>query len=386
MMRRKHWIIAAAILLFVLAGDVAYWRIAAERLRTGYQAWLAARVAEGWEVQSGPLSIGGWPRTAQVVAQNLTLRHAGPAVPGAVEIASAGVDLSVSLLNPANLRISLTGPTHVRVADAPDLIVTSDENSLSVPLLSAATGPFALRARELRVEPASGAWHTTAGLLSVSVKIAEQAMAPQTGGATTPRATANHETTAQGTTDQGTDGQESPRQSTTEQAGPAVSFVASAEAIALPNTVKWPLGSNISSMTVDGTLNGPIPRAPDMTAWAEAWRDGGGSLAISHLTMGWGPLGLTSSATLALDEQLQPMGSGSGRVIGYAPALDRLAAGGILTKSAATAAKAVLSLMAGAGDPDQPSAVDVPLTLQYRTLSMRQVPLVRLPELDWPAR
>jgi hypothetical protein len=28
--------------------------------------------------------------------------------------------------------------------------------------------------------------------------------------------------------------------------------------------------------------------------------------------------------------------------------------------------------------------VEVPLTLQYRTLSMRQVPLVRLPELDWP--
>jgi len=102
--------------------------------------------------------------------------------------------------------------------------------------------------------------------------------------------------------------------------------------------------------------------------------------------MGWGPFGLTSSATLALDDQLQPMGSGSGRLAGYAETLDRLAAGGILTKSAATAAKAVLSLMAGTGDGDVPSEVDVPLTLQYRTLSMRQVPLARLPELDWPAR
>jgi hypothetical protein len=58
----------------------------------------------------------------------------------------------------------------------------------------------------------------------------------------------------------------------------------------------------------------------------------------------------------------------------------------MLTKSAATAAKAVLSLMAGTTDADEPSAVDVPLTLQYRTLSMRQVPLLRLPELDWPGR
>ena len=112
----------------------------------------------------------------------------------------------------------------------------------------------------------------------------------------------------------------------------------------------------------------------DITGWAEAWRDGGGSLAISHLAMGWGPLGLTSSATLALDDQLQPMGSGSARIVGYAATLDRLAAAGMLTRSAATAAKAVLSLMAGTGDGDGPQAVDVPLTLQYRTLSMRQVP------------
>ena len=72
--------------------------------------------------------------------------------------------------------------------------------------------------------------------------------------------------------------------------------------------------------------------------------------------------------------------------MGYAETLDRLAAGGKLTKSAATAAKAVLSLMAGTAQGDEPASVDVPLTLQYRTLSMRQVPLVRLPELDWPAR
>ncbi len=73
-------------------------------------------------------------------------------------------------------------------------------------------------------------------------------------------------------------------------------------------------------------MNGPLPQARDITRWAEAWRDGGGSLEITHLTMGWGPLGLTSSATLALDDQLQPMGSGNARIVGYAETLDRLAA------------------------------------------------------------
>ncbi len=347
MMRRTHWIIAAAILFGLLAGDVAYWRIAAERLRTGYQDWLAGRTTEGWEVHSGAMSIGGWPGAAQVSVQNLTLRHAGTAIPGDVQIAAAGVDLSVSLLDPATLKISLTGPAHVRAADFPDMIVTSQENAVSVPLLSGGRRRFELNARSLRIEPASGAWHTTLGLLNATA----DAAVPLASG----------------------------------QPGSAVTFSASAEAIALPALVKWPLGSNISSVTLGGSLNGPIPQTRDLTAWAEAWRDGGGSLAISRFTMGWGPLGLTSSATLALDDQLQPMGSGNGHVVGYAATLDKLAANGILTKSAVTAAKAVLSLMAGAGDPDQPSTVDVPLTLQYRTLSMRQVPLLRFPELDWPA-
>ena len=346
-MRRTHWIIAAAMLIGLLAGDVAYWRIAAGRLRTGYQHWLAGRVTEGWDIHSGVLSIGGWPGAARVSVPNLTLRHAGGAIPGDVEIAAAAIDLSVSLLDPASLRISLTGPAHIRADGSPDMIVTSEENAVSVPLLSVGRRRIELNARNLRIEPASGDWHTMLGLLNASVDV--------------------------------------PVLHDVSQPASSVAFSASAEAIALPALVKWPLGPNISSVTLGGSVNGPFPATRDPAAWARAWRDGGGSLAISRFTMGWGPLGLTASATLALDDQLQPMGSGSGRLVGYAATLDKLAAAGILTKSAATAAKAVLLLMAGAGDPDQPPAVDVPLTLQYRTLSMRQVPLLRLPELDWPA-
>src|ERR1700712_3494249 len=53
------WLVAIPMLL--LAGHLAYWRIAAERLRSGYDEWRAARVAEGWDITSGSPSIGGWP-------------------------------------------------------------------------------------------------------------------------------------------------------------------------------------------------------------------------------------------------------------------------------------------------------------------------------------
>ena len=107
-------------------------------------------------------------------------------------------------------------------------------------------------------------------------------------------------------------------------------------------------------------------------------------MEIQHLTLTWGPLELTAGATLALDDQLQPMGTGTARIVGYAETLDTLAAHSLISRSAATAAKAVLSLLANAPDDGSRPDVEVPLTLQYRTLSMRQVPLLRLPELDWP--
>ncbi len=348
MMRRKHWVIAAAIPLLLAATDVVYWRIAAERLRTGFLAWVTEQTEKGWECGSSPVSIGGWPGTATVTVPNLTLRHAGSTIPGRVELAASSVALSVSLLNPAMLVLSLKGPLHVRAGAEPDMIVTADQASVSVPLRR--TGPLYLNlhANALRVEPATGAWQATLGLLNAEAEI-----------------TANADR---------------------DESESAATFVVTSEAIALPAGIKWPLGPNISSVSLEGSLNGALPGTRDVKGWAEAWRDGGGSLEIKRLAVGWGPLGLSSTATLALDDQLQPMGTGSGRIVGYAETLDRLAAGGKLTKSAATAAKAVLSLMAGTSDADEPSSVDVPLTLQYRTLSMRQVPLVRLPEVDWPAR
>src|ERR1700722_1530688 len=107
MMRRKYWVVVVAIPLLLLAAEVAYWRIAAEQLRTGYHEWLTKQTAQGWDIGSGPLSIGGWPRAATVTVPNLTLRHAGPTIPGDVNVASAGVTLAVSLFNPGNLQLSL---------------------------------------------------------------------------------------------------------------------------------------------------------------------------------------------------------------------------------------------------------------------------------------
>ena len=341
-MRRTSWLIILAIPLVLVIGDIAYWRITVAQLRSGFQEWLASRNASGWQTSAGAISIGGWPRAATIHIPDLVLRHDGAKIPGKISIAMTDLALSVSLFNPANLHMSLAAPAHVRIDNGEEIIVSGEEISASNQLNQ--TGPLSmtLHARSLRAEPAKGGWRLTVGLLNGQTESAD------------------------------------------DQTQSAATFTISAEAIALPENIRWPLGTNISSLSMDGRLNGLSPVDGNIRQWAENWRDGGGSLEITHFAMGWGPLGVTSSATLALDDQLQPMGSGNGRIVGYADTLDRLAAGGMLSRSAATAAKAILSLLAGTSGPDEPSSVDVPLTLQYRTLSMRQVPLVRLPELDWP--
>jgi hypothetical protein len=347
-MRRIHWVILAAIPILLVAADTIYWRVASGRLQAGLQDWAEVRRAEGWEVQFGAASLRGWPQAATVTVPDLHLRHHGAGFPGTLEWTSATTTLMVPLYKPTALNLSFSGPQHVRASGAPDTVIVGDQIDMVAPLRDDAPPVYDLTARGVRVEPASGPWHVTIGLLNGHADFAPGHVA--------------------------------------EGAPQAIAFAASAEAIALPAGMKWALGPNISSISTQGILTGPFPPNGNITTAATVWRDGGGSLDITQLAMGWGPLGLTASATLALDDQLQPMGSGNGRFVGYAEALDRLAATGVLTKSAATAAKAVLSLIAEAGADDQPAAVDVPLTLQYRTISMRQVPLIRLPELDWPPR
>ena len=114
----------------------------------------------------------------------------------------------------------------------------------------------------------------------------------------------------------------------------------------MPSVVNWPLGNKVEAFSAEGALNGPVPRSPGLVQRAAGWRDGGGTLALDRVVVHWGALDLTGTATLALDDQLQPMGSGNARIRGYADALDSLAAHGTMSRRASTAAKAVLALIA----------------------------------------
>lgn len=337
-MRLRHGVVLLVLLVLLAAGHFAWWWFLVGRLRDDVAIWLQAHRAEGWTVTATPPSSGGWPLVARVSLGDFSIARGEAQVPG-LRYQAEHVDLTLSLFHPYALTVSPRGRQRLKVGSSDEVAATAQDMAFLIPL-DADPDRGELHATAFRLMDEQGHWEATAAHLDGHAEAHAQ-----------PGAV------------------------------PSIDFNLQAESIALPATFRWPLGQDVRSMAARGILSGPFPAGRSIVAGLAAWRDGGGSLELSHAGVEWGPLILNASATLALDDQLQPMGSGSAKATGYAETLDRLASAGVMTKSAATVAKAMLSLLAGG---DEPSSVDVPLTLQYRTLSMRQVPLMRVPELDWP--
>ncbi len=346
-MRRRLWIVPVAAVLVLAAAHAALWRYEAGQLDAGWSAWLAERRAAGWTAHAGTPELGGWPLAATLSLPDVSLQGGARDIPGGLSWRTGRLDLRVELFSPGTLQLQAAGPQRLRVAGLPEIAATAASVTALLPLQAdAPPRAVSLTIRDLRAEPAAMPPDA-----AVSVGLV------QFDGSIDPAASSGQA---------------------------ALTYRLSAEAIALPAARSWALGSRISSLLVEGDVTGPVPLVDAPVPRATAWRDGGGTLRVQHLAMGWGPLGLSGAATLALDAHLQPIGSGSVHLVGYAAALDALANGRVLAQGTAIAAKAVLSLLAAAPEDGGPAGVEVPLTLQDRILSMRQVPLLRLPELIWP--
>jgi hypothetical protein len=346
-MRRRLWVLLTALLLVVAIGDTIAWYFAVRQMRTGLADWIAARRAAGWSVTVTAPEPGGWPLAATLTLGDVALQGGAPDIPDGLDWRAQRVVLRLDFFRPLMLRIDADGPQHLRFADAPDIPYTAGRLRLLVPLRADASGQaFELRGEALRANVPVGG---TDDALTLGRLDVDAVLSP-----TVPRGE------------------------------PAVSMSARADGIGLPTRVNWVLGPRIASIVLDAAMTGPPPHAIGLTACATAWRDAGGSLDVQRLQMHWGVLGLTATAKLALDAQLQPTGTGTAQVSGYAETMDALARNGVMSRSAATTAKAVLSLLSVKPADGGASEVEVPLSLKYRTLSMQQLPLVRLPELDWP--
>ncbi|HEY8612868.1 MAG TPA: DUF2125 domain-containing protein, partial [Roseomonas sp.] len=117
---------------------------------------------------------------------------------------------------------------------------------------------------------------------------------------------------------------------------------------------------------------------------AATWRDAGGTLELRQLDLEYGPATAQASATLALDDALQPMGAGTLKLTGAEAVLDALARDGLLTPRNASLARRVVSVLARPPSEGEPPQLEVPLTLEGRGLAVARIPVARMPALVWP--
>ncbi len=344
-MRRRIGLGLLVLVLALIGGHALLWWWTTRRIEAGFDAWAAARRAQGWSVRSGVVSRGGWPLAATVRLADLALEGGAPDLPVRLAWSAERARLSIRLLRPGLLHIAAEGRQTLRLGTLPTIPYMADRLQVTLPL-----------------EPGSQQADLAATNLRTGVPVGGEAARSLTIGLLQAHANLRQATLP---------------------SEPALTCFVSAEAISLPPSLPWAFGERISSFVVDAALSGPLPRSGGLSRRAETWRDGGGSLTVRHLALGWGPLGLTGTATLALDARMQPMGTSMARVVGYAETLDALGAGGVIGRGAATAATALAALIARAPQAGGPAQIELPLVLRDRTLSIRQMPLVRLPELTW---
>ena len=162
--------------------------------------------------------------------------------------------------------------------------------------------------------------------------------------------------------------------------GPRLPISLDAKGITLPERMESPLGRSIDRLALEMSLNGPLTPGP-WPAPALRWRDAGGVLQINQLGLTHGPLNMSGDGAMAIDRLGQPEGAFTARVTGFAETIDALRKRKIIDPSAADAVQVVLGLLSSG--PDNGRVLDVPLTLQDRTVSLGGFKLFRVKPVDW---
>jgi hypothetical protein len=340
--------IGAVLAVAALAATHALlWRFMASQLEQGLATWEQVRRAQGWRIDHARPVRGGWPFSATLTIGAMRIEGAAATVPGGLLYTADSVVLRVTLPRLDRLVVELPGQQRLRLGDL-DLPFVADSMVAVLPL-EPETSPreAEVTADRLRIGTPAGAIEVRSGRLGIEGS------------------------------------------SSATEGEPALALSLALEALDLPappaGSAAAAFGRRIQALGAELSLTGPVPPGRQPVARAEAWRDGGGTLELRSLSVNWGPVGATASATLALDEALQPMGAGMLRLTGATQALDALAEAGLVGRRAAGTARMVLPLLSRPSATTGALEVEVPVTLEDRTLAVARIPVTRLSPLVWPA-
>jgi uncharacterized protein DUF2125 len=171
-----------------------------------------------------------------------------------------------------------------------------------------------------------------------------------------------------------------PQPADASHAEPVLGIAFDLQQLTLP-AVPAPFGNPLDELAFAITMRGRPPVAPLRQA-AAAWRDAGGTVDLDRLSLRWDTLAITGSGTLALDNDLQPMGSFSGVIEGYQQLMKALVAAGRIRAGDARIVGLALGAMAKTG-PDGRPELSVPFTIQDGQMYLGPAKLGPAPRINW---
>jgi len=139
----------------------------------------------------------------------------------------------------------------------------------------------------------------------------------------------------------------------------------------------------IKAFSTELLVNGELDSGSVDINSLTAWRDGGGTVEFTSIELHWGPVQIAANGTLALDDDLQPVGSFATRIAGLEQFITAMETGGILSPNDAAIARITLSILTRAPEDGGPNHAEIPITLQERILRLGPVPLVQFPPIAW---
>ncbi len=329
------------------------WYVSARLLRAEVEHWLAGRRAAGYEIRTAAVSIAGFP--SHIAVRLTDVDVTAPKAHGRWTWRTPRVEVTASPFHLGHIVVDLSGTHQLAGAwfESAPLQVSAGKASLSLDL---ADGD--LDEAQLTVNDGESTWNGAASRLHVGKAGVRVSLHP--------------------------DAPPAPASGTTDAHLPAVSarLAVKVEDVTVPGQLPAPLSNTLHEIAFNAAVVGALSDGalPQLLA---AWSDQGGVLDLKDVTLDWPPVTVSGEGSLALDQNLQPMGAFTARIAGFTDGLDIMVREQRMTRDEAAVAKAMLGLMAKPG-PGGRAEISVPLTVQDRMLSTGSLKLFELPRVDWP--
>jgi hypothetical protein len=150
--------------------------------------------------------------------------------------------------------------------------------------------------------------------------------------------------------------------------------------IVLPKLEVPLFGTTIQSIRVKADFLGPV-MIDEFPKNLRAWRKAGGTLELSWLRLVWNTLDMRANGTLALDQEMRPIGALTADIRGFDEALSALANAGLIRQKMLPASRVTLNLLAKTDENDGRRVLTVPMTAQNGAFFVGPIKLTKLPAI-----